>query len=40
MEESGWIKITDIKPHPENSRNHDDKQIKKISLIQITSCFI
>lgn len=29
MEEYGWIKITDIKPHPENPRNHDDKQIKK-----------
>lgn len=31
MEETGWINIEDLKPHPENARNHSKKQIQKIA---------
>lgn len=31
MEESGWIKVDDLKPHPKNPRDHTDEQVKEIA---------
>ncbi len=31
MEESGWIKVDDLKPHPKNPRDHTEEQVKEIA---------
>jgi len=31
MDETGWIAVKDLKPHPENPRDHTSEQIKKIA---------